>query len=307
MKFLTPIILLALVSFVVANWLPEDYEIFSLNDKVKADLGTDTTFYSWLKLEKGPRSTLDEINKAYRKMSRKMHPDKFSGKSKKEKKRAEERFQRLSLVGNILRDNSLKTRYDYFLKQGFPKWKGTGYFYSRFRPGVALVFLVLFVIVSSFQYVSLRISRKQDHKRIASMKKEILMQAWGGSFVPPLDGSARKVQAANGAEFLVSPIGEVSLLETDKKGEVKATLVDENDINVNPGFRESFFYRIPCGLWNVTLGKLTGRTIDTTVTYVNPNAPKPEAAPEKKKKANAKKGQKIELPNGKVIYSRKKN
>ena len=27
-------------------------------------------------------------------------------------------------------------RYDFFYKNGVPKWRGTGYYYSRFRPGI---------------------------------------------------------------------------------------------------------------------------------------------------------------------------
>lgn len=30
------------------------------------------------------------------------------------------------------------TRYDFFYKNGVPKWRGTGYYYSRFRPGVGV-------------------------------------------------------------------------------------------------------------------------------------------------------------------------
>lgn len=289
----------------VANWSPQDYEIFSLNDKIRKDLGLGTTFYSWLGLDKGAKSSVDEISKAYRKLSRRLHPDKYRGKSKSERKTAEERFQRLSLVGNILRDNSLRQRYDYFLAKGFPKWKGTGYYYSKFRPGVVLTFFVIFLLVSTFQYVSLKINRKQDFKRIAKLKEEIKLQAWGGSYIPPLDGSARKVQSAIGKEFHVAPTGEVSLIEYDSNNEMVLTLMDENDIDVNPGLKESYFYLIPCGLWNISIGKLTGRKIDTTVTYVNPNRKEEKTA--KKAKKPAKKGEKIELPNGKVIYKRRKN
>lgn len=308
MRISIAVIFLATVCFVVANWTPQDYEIFSLNDKIRKDLGLEATFYSWLELSKGPKSSVDEISKAYRKLSRKLHPDKYRGKSKAEKKTAEERFQRLSLVGNILRDNSLRQRYDYFYAKGFPKWKGTGYYYSRFRPGVILTLLVLFIVVSTLQYVSLRINRKQDYKRIAALRDEIKLQAWEGSFIPPLDGSTRKVQSATGKEFHVSPTGEVSLIEYDSNNNVMLTLMDENDIDINPSLKESYFFLIPCGLWNVTLGKLTGYSINTEVTYVNSNRKviEPEKKPKKTAKS-AKKGEKIELPNGKVIYKRKKN
>lgn len=305
MKLSSVLVFFSVFCFAVANWSPQDYEIFSLNDKIKKDLGQSTSFYSWLGLDKGPKSSVEEISKAYRRLSRKLHPDKFRGKSRSEKKLAEERFQRLSLVGNILRDNSLRRRYDYFYAKGFPKWKSTGYFYSRFRPGIILTFVVLYLVVSAFQYVSLRISRKQDFKRIASLKEQIKMQAWNGSYVPPLDGSARKVLSAVGKEFHVSPTGDVSLIEYDSNDNMTLSLLDENDIDVNPSIRESYFVKIPVGLWNVSVGKLTGYTFSTESTYVNPNRKDPEPETKTKKK-NKNKGEKIELPNGKVIYKRKK-
>lgn len=307
MKFQFPFLFLGLVCVVAALWSNEDYEIFSLNDKVRKDLGTSTTFYSWLGLPQGPKSTKDEIAKAYRKLSRKSHPDKFRGKSRKDKKRAEERFQRLSAVGNILKDKALKERYDYFYKKGFPTLKGTDYLYSRFRPGILLTFFVLYLVVSAFQYVTIRISRKQDHKRISELIEEIKLLAWGNSLIPPLDGLARKVQSPVGKEFLVSPGGEVSLIDVDEKGVEFLSPLDADDININPGFKESYFYLLPCYLWNFTIGYLSGKKFDTSHTYVRPGRKQAikEAVVEKKKKNN-RKGEKVELPNGKVIYSRKK-
>lgn len=307
MKLAWPLALFWGLAIVYANWLPEDYEIFSLNDKIREDLGKEATFYSWLKLEKGSKSSWEEINKAYRKLSRKIHPDKYSKSSRSEKKKAEERFQRLSLIGNILRDHGLKSRYDYYLNHGFPKWSKTGYFYARFKPGFLFSVIIVYLLVCTFQYVSLKISRKQDFKRIVDLKEQIKLQAWGGSFIPPLDGSARKVSGPNGNQFLVSPIGEVSLIGEDEHGAMTSDVLDEFDININPGLRESYFLCIPCGLWNVTLGRIINKRIELDPGYVNTRR---EATtkdePKPKKKAKIRKGEKIELPNGKVIYSRKK-
>lgn len=286
-----------------ANWAPQDYEIFSLNDKIRQDLGEGTTFYLWLGL-KSPKASVQEITKAYRKKLRLLHPDKFSGSSKSERKRAEERFQRLSLVGNILRDQSLRKRYDYFLAKGFPKWKGTGYYYSKFRPGLVLTFVLLFVLVGTLHFVALRINRGQDHKRIAALKNEIKTQAWGGSQLPPADGSDRKVGVEGGKQFLVGATGEVSLIDTDEEGNASLVPLDEDDINLSPGFRELLFFRFPAWLWNVSGGRLTGKLVDTNVVYVNPKRPVVEQEKAKTKK-KASRGEKVELANGKVIYARK--
>lgn len=295
-------LLLLFVTVVTASqWSKEDYEIFSLNDKIQQDLGKSTTFYTWLNLEKGPKSSLQEITKAYRKLSRSLHPDKFASASKSQKKKANERFQRLSLVGNILRDKSLKRRYDYFYTKGFPKWKGTGYYYSKFRPGIVFTLVILYILIGVFHFFALKINRKQAYKRIEDMKSLIKTQAWNGSQFPPTDGSDRKLtNEANGMEFLVKQDGSVWLLEDDEQH-----LIDENEINTHPGFKDSLFFKIPAKFWNLLFGKFW--PIDTTVEYTKPEDSGSLAATEKKKLQKKKnRGRKIELPNGKVVYSRKK-
>ena len=34
--------------------------------------------------------------------------------------------------------NAVTRSYDFFYKNGVPKWRGTGYYYSRFRPGLGV-------------------------------------------------------------------------------------------------------------------------------------------------------------------------
>lgn len=292
-------------------WSASDYEIFKLNDKVKEDLGKDTTFYSWLNLPKGPKSSYEEINQAYRKLSKRIHPDRFAGKSKKLRKQAEEKFQRFSLVGNILRDRALKKRYDYFLDKGFPKWKGTGYYYSKFRPGVALTIGLLFVIAGVLQFVALKINRKQDYKRVKGLREEIKRQAWGGSTIPPTDGLDRKISnQMTGKDFIIKADGNVYYVDTDEKGNQSLFEVDENDVNVNLSYKESILFKMPAFVWNCTLGRIESLKIDTTPYYnrekknsTNDNAKLVKEKPKKKQK----RGEKIELPNGKVIYGRNVN
>ena len=290
-----------------SNWSPEDYEIFRLNDKVQQDLGKGASFYSWLELPNGPKSTLQEISKAYRKKSRLLHPDKVTG-SKSLKKQAEERFQRLSLVGNILRDQSLRRRYDYFHSKGFPRWKGTGYYYSKFRPGIIMTIMILYIIVGGIHFVAMKISRKQDFKRLRDLKEETKKQAWGGSQIPPADGSSRKVvNETTGKQFMITPDGNVSLIVSEPKKESYLISLDENDINLNPGFKESLFFKLPCYLWNISLGRALDKTIDTTVVFENPNKQTDITSNEQNKKTKKKKtqrGQSFELPNGKKVYGR---
>ncbi|KAK6205057.1 DnaJ domain-containing protein [Scheffersomyces amazonensis] len=299
---------LLLATCQAAAWSKEDYEIFKLNDKIVEDLGAGSSFYSWLGLENGPKSTLQEITKAYRKKSRLLHPDKFSGKSRSAQKHAEERFQRLSLVGNILRDQSLKKRYDYFLSKGFPKWKGTGYFYTKFRPGLILTAFGLYLLISAFQFISLRINRKQDYKRILQMKEVIKSQAWGGSIIPPADGSDRKLyQEETGKSFVVKVDGSVWIVDSENNDALVE--LDESEINVNPGFKESYLFKFPAYLWNHSIGRISSLAIDTSVVYHKPdssNSNSSDTKTESKTKAKKKvqRGEKKELANGTVVYAR---
>lgn len=303
MKFAWVLLLGLLTCAFAANWMPEDYEIFNLKDLIEGDLGSGTTFYSWLGLSKGSKSSLEEINKAYRKRSRQIHPDKFHSAKKSVKKKAEERFQRLSLVGNILRDQSLKKRYDYFLDKGFPKWKGTGYYYSRFRPGMGTTVIFLYVLVGLFHFVSVKINRKQDYKRVVQLKEQIKSQAWNGSILPPEDGSDRKItNSMNGKEFIVHNSGEVSLFETAEDGSPIYHPIDENQIRVDIGFKDTIFFKLPVFFYNQTLGRFLGQ-IDTSEKLPEPKTLENDSS-KKTKKKNNNKGDRIELPNGKVIYGR---
>ncbi|KAK6460024.1 DnaJ domain-containing protein [Scheffersomyces coipomensis] len=304
MKLLSLVLSVVLFFTVVkaAHWSKEDYEIFNLNDLILEDLGLDVTFYSWLGLENGPKSTLQEITKAYRKKSRQLHPDKVSTTVRSVKKKAEERFQRLSLVGNILRDQELKRRYDYFLSKGFPKWKGTGYFYTKFRPGFILTIFGLFLLVGTFHYVSLKINRKQDHNRIVQLKNTLKTQAWGGSVIPPADGSDRKLyHEETGKSFVVKVDGSVWIVDSENAENLVE--FEEDEININPSFKETLFFKVPAYLWNVSIGKFT-KPIDTTIVYERPEKKQEQTEAKPKPKKKIQRGEKKELKNGTVVYSR---
>ncbi|VVT56662.1 uncharacterized protein SAPINGB_P005202 [Magnusiomyces paraingens] len=78
------------------NWSSLDREIFHLNEQIRNDpeLGPATSFYSWLDISK--RSSQADIDRAYKQLSRKIHPDKVTAtreralkKKLKEQKEAE--------------------------------------------------------------------------------------------------------------------------------------------------------------------------------------------------------------------------
>ncbi|KAL4951201.1 hypothetical protein BDW69DRAFT_42936 [Aspergillus filifer] len=200
------LVLLAALFVLAAAWSKEDYEIFRLHDEVTAAEGANVTFYDFL----GARNNAnqDELNKAYRKMSRLLHPDKvkrtFIANSSKDKgkskttqkgvhvnkgptkreidaavKEAHERAQRLNVVANILRGPA-RERYDYFLKNGFPKWRGTGYYYSRFRPGLGSVLVGLFLVFGGgAHYGALVLSWKRQRDFVDRYIRQARRAAWG--------------------------------------------------------------------------------------------------------------------------------
>jgi len=108
-------------------------------------------------------------------------------------KKASARFERLSLVTNVLRGSERK-RYDHFLNNGFPKWRGTGYYYERFRPGIGSVLIGLFVVIGGGgHYAALYVSWKRRREFVERYIKHARRMAWGDEggigAIPGLGGS----------------------------------------------------------------------------------------------------------------------
>ncbi|KAG5342539.1 hypothetical protein C0989_000667 [Termitomyces sp. Mn162] len=164
---------LAVLATTVLAWEKEDHEIFDLVSELEAAEGKGTTFYSWLNVPS--TASTSEISKAYRKMSMQLHPDKNP-----DVKDIHKRFARLGVVATILRNPESRKRYDFFYKNGVPKWRGTGYYYSRFRPGLG------------------KMNYKRDLARIDTIRQQAKSAAWGPKAIP-LEGQ-RKVKVNLGGE-----------------------------------------------------------------------------------------------------------
>lgn len=124
-----------------------------------------------------------------------MHPDKYKPDktlSKREQKEAHkrvgERFARLSTVKEILRGPG-RERYDHFLNNGFPKWRGTGYYYARFRPGLGTVLVGLYLAAGAAHYGILYLNGRQQRGFMESYIREARTAAWGSAGVPGLDAA----------------------------------------------------------------------------------------------------------------------
>jgi len=168
---------LTLLAATVLAWEKEDHEIFDLVSALEGAEGKGTTFYSWLNVP--PTATTSEISKAYRKMSMQLHPDKNPNV-----KGIHQRFARLGVVATILRNKESRKRYDFFYKNGVPSWRGTGYYYSRFRPGLGTVLVFLTFLTSALQLVAQRITYKRDKERMEMFTSEAKKAAWGTKLTP---------------------------------------------------------------------------------------------------------------------------
>lgn len=221
-----PLLLLVLCALVtiVAAWSKEDHEIFRLRDEVAIHEGSNITFYDLVSVK--PSATQDDIVKAYRKKSRQIHPDKarqsfiasYALKTPKPKtgqkkkpgvhvrkqptkkeidtftKQATERYQRLTVVVEILKGPS-RERYDHFLKNGFPKWRGTGYYYARFRPGLGSVLLGLLIVGGgAVHYGALILSWKRQQEFVHRYIRHARRTAWGDDIgiqgIPGVNGGS---------------------------------------------------------------------------------------------------------------------
>ncbi len=191
-----------------------------MRDEIATHEGSNVTFYDFLGVT--PAATQDEINKAVRKRSKALHPDKVKaqlvaertkadkekskgkGKGKDKKKPdvivtkpptqseiknavkvASERQSRMNIVGNILKGPG-RARYDHFLAHGFPVWKGTEYYYSRYRPGLGTVLVGCLIFGGGgFHYLALYMSWKRQREFVERYIKFARHAAWGDNLVVP--------------------------------------------------------------------------------------------------------------------------
>jgi len=219
-----------------SSWEKEDHEIFDLVTELEAAEGKGTTFYSWLDVPS--TASTNDIAKAYRKKSMLLHPDKNPNV-----KGVHERFARLGVISTILRGKESRKRYDFFYKNGVPKWRGTGYYYSRFRPGLGFVFVFLIILTSGLQYLVQRINYKRDLERIERIVSKAKAAAWGPKMIP-INGK-RKVRVglgdardADGTKWLDMVVQDSQVFLLDPSGEMH--LIDESTA-IRPAIGSTWF------------------------------------------------------------------
>jgi hypothetical protein len=162
------------------------------------------------------------LNKAYRKKSARLHPDKArqsfineyqknnkkkgkapgvkvsKGPSKKEidahLKKVTASYQRLSVIANVLKGPE-RERYDHFLRNGFPAWRGSGYYYQRFRPGLGSVLFGLLVVMGGgMHYFALLVGWRRRREFVQRYIRHARKTAWGDETaiqgIPGVDSAA---------------------------------------------------------------------------------------------------------------------
>ena len=83
-------------------------------------------------------------------------------------------------MSKILKDDKLKEKYDGHLKRGFPIWRGSGYYYKKYRPGVGTVVFIVILFISSVQYLSawgiyymnIYVAKTQHEEQLALLNKK---------------------------------------------------------------------------------------------------------------------------------------
>ena len=94
-------------------------------------------------------------------------------------KEATERFARLGHMYNVLKGPQ-RERYDFFLKTGFPAWRGTGWYYRRYRPGTGTVLIGLFIVMGGLaHYGALYLSWKRQRDFMQRYIRHARRMAWG--------------------------------------------------------------------------------------------------------------------------------
>ncbi|KAF9928982.1 hypothetical protein FBU30_001987 [Linnemannia zychae] len=231
----------------VAAWEEGDFEIFDLVDALEKAEGSDVNFYSWMGVtQKAPKA---EIERAYRKKTRTLHPDKIKGK--REKAEAQKKYARLSSIIAILRDDAKRERYNFFLKNGVPRWRGSAYLYRRHRPGLKSVIVFLFILASGFQYLARYVGYVQEKRKMSGMieqYKEMVREQQQKILDGPTTGRQRRSGAST--PEIVAPMKEVEgpMYAVNQYGEEIELTLD----NIHPPkVKDIIIFRLP--FWMVKL------------------------------------------------------
>lgn len=278
MKF-SLVFLVTLLTLVLAqggnHWSKEDREIFDLHLAVQKDLNPDgskpVSFYEWIDTAK--KASVDEVTKGYRKLSRQLHPDK-----NRKVVGATDRFTRLGLVYKILINKDLRKRYDFYLKNGFPKEGENGEFvFKRFKPGVGFALFVLYFFVGLAHYVVKYLNARKIKSTIERVEREVRKEANRKNGVR-LPNTTDVI--VDGRQYCYYNTGEIHLVDTDTNTEHP---VSSKEVEF-PGLKDSLWVTLPLSLVKLVKPKSAEekaeekKVLEEKAAQEEKEKPKPKAA-----------------------------
>jgi hypothetical protein len=133
----------------------KDYEIWEVMDSMLEAFGSGKSWYEILDVEENVDDKT--IARQYRKLSLIYHPDKNENDPN-----AEKRFSALANAATILKDSKLREKYDHWLRNGIPFFRGRGYYFRKSENlSIAAATLIVLFAFSLMQYVALYVRYRQ--------------------------------------------------------------------------------------------------------------------------------------------------
>lgn len=288
------ILLIGLISLALA-FTPEEVQIFQLQQEVKNKYGDKVDLYKLLKLPKLRESTSQDIRKNFRKLSKKYHPDKNKNYKKV--------YELINLATKILSDDSQRKTYDYYLKNGFPKYdfKKGGFYFSRVQPKTWFILAFIYVACGLIHYVLLKLQNDANKTRIERFLREVRAQDDTNGlgekrllFRQSIEDEGKEIIVRLGDVFAVQPDGSEAQITTEGLK--------------NPGLADSALVSLPLWFWKKTLGRLASGKNDSkkSAPSTDKGTKKSTTAPKKSGMRARKEGDSLKLPNGQVVRPRKK-
>ena len=131
--------------------------------------------------------------------------------------------------------------------------KGTGYYYSRYRPGLGLVLGFVLLVISGFHYLGMVISARSHRSRIQGH----IDDARTAAGYPNLN-KRKRVTTESGRAFQVDPSGDVYLCVAGPGNQ--EVLLDVDQVPA-ASFQRSLLVRVPQILYRTTVGRLISSSI----------------------------------------------
>ncbi|AET38294.1 Erj5p Ecym_2578 [Eremothecium cymbalariae DBVPG len=278
------------------GFTPDEVEIFQLHKELIDKYGSEVTFYKFLKLDKLDKSTDKDISKQFRALSKKYHPDKNPKFNKL--------YERLNLVTRILSNSDKRKVYDYYLKQGFPHYEFSkgGFFFKRSQPKTWFLVLFIYTICSLIHWAILKVQNNSNKSRITSFINQVREK-------DDTEGLGEKKlmfkqhEEDEGKELVIR-FGDIFVIQNDGT-EAQITIEGMKD----PGFTDTMFISLPKWLIRSMLSPFSKTPDEENEVDESTELPRKKKGVVSKKKAGLKQKdnvKKMQLPNGKVIYSRSK-